>query len=354
LAIRVNRTSKTWVYVGRLGRHASRHKLGSFPEMTLAQARQEALRWRLMLAQGKSPVVERERARRQRQVSFSGICDDFFADNRRRGLRRAHETEREIRRELVSRWGKRAVTDIDRADVLAVIDACLARGAPYQAHHLFGYCSRVFNWAIERGLRQTSPCAHMWPSSLIGAKEPRTRVLTDDELRALWVVADPFVKMLILTGQRRGEVAGMRWSEISTASNGAVVWTIPRERMKMKSAHVVPLVGEVIALLERLPRINEWVFGRPIRGFDHIRKRLPGGDWTLQDVRRTVRTHLSALPVSDMVRELVIGHTKRGLHRVYDQYAYLDEKRQALTLWTERLLGIVQARQRGELSVNER
>jgi integrase len=358
LALRVNRTSKTFVLIARFpgSRHPTRRRLGEYPTMSLAQARDAARTWRAALAQGKDPHVEAQRARRARDHTFADVCDDFFADIKRRGLRRAREVEREMTRELVGRWGRRSLVDIDKADVLAMVDDILKRGVPYQAHHLLSYTSRVFNWALERGTYaiDRSPCDRLRPSKIIGAKQPRTRVLTDDELRALWALPleyplGPLVRMLMLTGQRRSEVAEARWSEIDRDR-----WTIPHQRMKAGAAHVVPLVPEARDLLDALPRFTkgDYVFSTtygemPINGWskDKIRidammpRKTPA--WVLHDIRRTMRTHLSALAVPDLVRELVIGHTKPGLHRVYDQYAYLEEKRRALTLWTERLAGIV-------------
>jgi integrase len=315
LALRVNRTSKTWVLIGRFGsRNATRRKLGEYPAMSLREARAEAMRWRALLAQGKDPAVPRVK----RVTRFGDIAEAFIADAKRRGLRQIHKDANELTRELRS-WWDRPIDAIDRMDVLHVIDAVTARSL-WQAHHVFSNMSRLFNWAVERGTVDRSPCHGLRPSKLIGPKVPRDRILTDHELRALWHLCPqlgypigPLIRVLMLTGQRRSEVAGMRWSEIH---NGA--WTIPRERMKMKTAHVVPLVPEVRALLEELPRFSgDYVFttthGRlPVNGFSKAKKRIDAlmraPPWTLHDLRRTMRTHLSALPVPDLVRELVIGH----------------------------------------------
>ena len=115
----------------------------------------------------------------------------------------------------MSRWVLRAICDIDKSDVLAVIDETLERSF-WQAHHVFAYISRIFNWALERdayGLDR-SPCDRLRPAKIIGAKEPRTRILSDKELRALWHASNklgyplgPFVRLLMLTGQRRSEAA---------------------------------------------------------------------------------------------------------------------------------------------------
>jgi integrase len=127
--------------------------------------------------------------------------------------------------------------------------------------------------------------------------------------------------------------------------------------MKMDAAHLVPLTDDVLAILESLPRFKKGdylfstMFGaKPVNGFSKTKDRLDGAmraemgelePWTIHDIRRTMRTGLSALPIPDRVRELVIGHTQPGLHKVYDQHSYLDEKRRALELWAERLRTII-------------
>jgi integrase len=162
--------------------------------------------------------------------------------------------------------------------------------------------------------------------------------------------------MLILSGQRRSEVANACRSEIKLDKQQ---WEIPIQRMKAKSAHVVPLTDEMLALLQSLPEFTkgDFIFSttfgvKAINGFAKAKVRVDAlmrkelgrkiAPWVLHDIRRTMRTHLSAIPgISDLVRELVIGHTKPGLHKVYDQHAYLDEKRHALELWGARLRSII-------------
>jgi integrase len=213
------------------------------------------------------------------------------------------------------------------------------------------------------------PCERLKPKAIIGKKVFRSRILREDELRAFWRAArrlsypyGPLLQMLALTGQRKSEVAEARWSEIDLDRK---LWTIPAGRMKADAAHVVPLSDEVIAILRALPRFRrgDYLFSttfgmKPVNGFSKAKqradKRMLRGlqaiartrnetppaalePWVIHDIRRTMRTGLSALPVPDIVRELVIAHTKPGLHRVYDQHAYLDEKRRALDLWAARL-----------------
>jgi integrase len=175
-------------------------------------------------------------------------------------------------------------------------------------------------------------------------------------------------RLLALTGQRKSEVGEASWPEFDLHK---ALWVIPAERMKADAPHVVPLTDEAIEILKGLPKFEQGqflfstTFGKiPVSGFSKAKNRMDGlmrealravamergedagkvklENWRLHDVRRTVRTQLSSLPVTDLVRELVIAHAKPGLHRVYDQYAYLDEKRRALELWAQRLWNIVE------------
>jgi integrase len=209
---------------------------------------------------------------------------------------------------------------------------------------------------------EASPCDRLEPKSIVGEKASRTRVLTDAEWRAVWNASEslgypygPLFCVLALTGQRRSEVAESQWSEFDLDKR---LWVIPTERMKADAAHIVPLTDDALAILKSLPRFSngDYLFslksGRsPVQSFNKAKRNLDaamakklGGKlspFVLHDIRRSMRTGLSALPVPDLVRELVIGHTKPGLHRVYDQYAYVDEKRHALELWAKRLRDIV-------------
>ncbi|OZB21969.1 tyrosine-type recombinase/integrase [Acidiphilium sp. 34-64-41] len=152
---------------------------------------------------------------------------------------------------------------------------------------------------------------------------------------------------MILTGQREREIADAVWSEFDFDQ---ALWTIPANRMKGGRAHAVPLAQETLAILKGLPRFKgDHVFTtdgfKPVNGFSQAKVRLDKlcgvTEWKFHDLRRTARTHFSALPVQDLVRELVIAHARPGLHKVYDQHSYVDEKRECLTLWEARLRGIL-------------
>jgi integrase len=367
LALRVtDRGHKSFVLVTRYPSnsvHPTRRALGDVGAITLEQARQKARGWLELIGRGIDPKTQetRQRAEAQRRQlnSFAAVAAEFL-ERHASGLKKSAEAKRIIEGEFVRRWGPRPITDIVPEEAAAAIRAIVKRGAPYQAHNAFGYLRRLFNWAIgthEFGI-QMSPVERLSPKDLIGKREARERTLSDDELRAVWLAAGsigyPYgdiFKLLILTGQRKREVADMRWSEVDFDKK---LWSIPAERMKGSRAHEVPLAPEALALLRDLPRFTgECVFtttcgAKPVNGFSKAKVRMDKlsrvASWIIHDLRRTMRTHLSALPVQDLVRELVIAHARPGLHKVYDQHADLDEKRHCLELWEARVLAIVEPR----------
>ncbi len=361
----------------------NRRALGEYPVITLEEAREKAGQWRMMVKRGVDPSLAEEKAKTenlQRQKNtFAAVAEDWFAE-KLKGERRGKEVEREVRNEFVSAWGSRPMTDLADLDVLSVIKT-KRRTAPAQARNLLGHAKRLFSWAVDQrcyGLK-SSPCDHLKPTKIIGEKATRDRVLSDDELFALWRAAGklryphgPVYRLLVLTALRLNEVADAAWPEFDL---GGGLWTIPAARMKGKNtkarAHVVPLTDDAREILESLPRFKKGLhlfsssFGEtPVWMSGKVKKRLDGrmlrtlralarrrgedpaavslAPWTNHDIRRTVRSRLSRLKVTEEAREAVLAHARPGLKGVYDQYDYLDEKREALELWNARLRDIVE------------
>lgn len=364
LALRVTaKGHRSFVLIARYPsrpKNPTRRALGDYGELTLEAARDKARAWLELIGKGIDPNIqaERERAANSRlQTNTFGVVAEQFLQRYAVGLANAPEIRRIIEREFVKPWGSRPVTDIRPEDAAAAIRAIVDRGAPYGAHNAFAYLRRLFRWALgvhEFGLA-ASPLERLSPRDLIGAREARERILTDAELRAVWGATDamgypfgPFVRMLILTGQREREVADMTWSEAEFEKR---LWTVPAARMKGGRAHEVPLAPLANEVLGGLPRFSgRHVFTttsgeKPVSGFSKAKVRLDKlsgvEGWRFHDLRRTVRTSFSALPVPDLVRELVIAHARPGLHRVYDQHSYRDEKLECLSLWERRLSRIL-------------
>lgn len=341
--------------------------LGAYPGMTLADARAKAQRWYGLARAGIDPSVEEQKERDAleraamlaQERSFAAVAEAYIArvlPKQRRGAR----VERQIRKELIPHWGARPVAEIGRQDVVALVERVASRATTGSyARNILQVVTVMFNWAIERGVYglEHSPCDRIKPSKLIGKKQIRTRVLSDDEIRRLWAATGevgypfgPLIRMLLFTGCRLNEVAGARWREVDGRT-----WIIPRERFKSDSEHIVPLSDDMMALLETLPRGQraDFIFSvtglRPASGgpLTKAKARIDKlmGDappWVIHDLRRTVRTRLSQLRVPEHVAEAVIGHGKKGLARIYNQHELRDKIREALDAWAMLLRSIVE------------
>lgn len=374
-------------------------ELGYVPDpRTLLGAREKARKWLGLLQQGIDPgVEEKERKAKEveRQAETFGIAVEQYlkrvvvgADVDKPLMRTGNAIARNLRAEFVQdRMGEdgtkrkglstRPLSGITKRDIMTVIDDAVDRGSPSMAHTLLANVRMFFNWAIDSGKYgiDASPCDRIKPKAVIGKKPKRKRVLTDQEIVAAWDAAERigypygmFYKMLFLTGLRRNEVADMPYSELDL--KGAM-WTIPKERMKKENDHHVPLTPTAVSILEALPTFKDGQFyftttkgEKPINGFSKAkkifdrevlaslkRKALEDGrnpelvqiqPFVNHDIRRTVRTRLSSLGVSKVVAELIIAHTQKDLDAVYDQWAFIEERRHALNLWTEKLRSIVE------------
>jgi integrase len=327
---------------------------------SLADARKIAREMLHDIANGVDPKVKREAREAAEAIAiadtFAAVAEEFIAKHVSK-LRSGKHAEGAIRRELIPVFGKKPISSITRRDIVHLLETIVESGRHQSARHALAHLSKMFAWVISRERLEASPCVAIRAVDIIGTLKPRRRVLSDSELTALWRATaglsypgEPFTRLLILTGQRLREVGEMAWDEIDT---GKRLWTIPAERMKADAPHVVPLSPAVMAILESLPRWHgKYVFSvkdgeRPITGFSVIKgrvdARMPGvAPWTFHDVRRSMRTGLSALRIQDVVAELCIGHTQKGLHKTYDQHAYLDERRHALDAWANRVLSVVE------------
>jgi integrase len=366
---------RSFVLLARFTRdgNPARRAIGSYPIMSLGDARATAIKWKQQIAAGIDPAAEAERRQREEERkqrnSFAAVAEQFIAHCHRQKLRTAALMEHDLRKNFVNEWGSRPITDIRPDDVKRIIRAAVDRDARYQAHSDFTLIRRVFNWSLgtdDHGL-QANPCDRLSPTDLIGAREPRDRVLIDAELRALWRGAEqmkyphgPLYKLLVLTGLRLGEVCGARWSEFELDKRE---WLIPAARMKKTRAgakpHMVPLTTAMLDVINSIPRfasgdcLFSFTFGKtPVQShsFSNVKEQLDAlmraelgtlPDWVNHDIRRSVRTHLSALRIAEEVREAVLAHTRGGIKRVYDHHDYFAEKLEALTLWNARLRSIV-------------
>lgn len=349
LAVRVSPSgTKTFVVWYRIGGKARRLTLGRFPTLQLADARKRAREALTQVSDGKDPAAERQRTRLEYGGKLFGpLAHDFIETYAKARTRGWSETERLLNREFVSLWGKWPIHTVTRRDVSKALGAIVARGSPSAANHALSAIRKMFNWAIEQGHLAHSPCIGLAAPSKL---KSRDRVLSDNELQRVWHAAEamgwPYgsiIQLLILTGQRRKEVTGMRWSELNLV---AAQWTIPAERTKAGRTHELPLSPAALALIQALPRAHdELVFpargkDNPASGFSkwkHELDELAGiAPWRVHDLRRTVASGMARLKVPPHVIERVLNHvtgTLGGVAGIYNRFAYLGEMRDALELW---------------------
>jgi integrase len=354
LALRVtDKGVKSWsvMYRVRGDKKVRRLTLGGFPVVSVAAAREQARDALLMAKKGVDPKVERDGiSAAPPPDTFEGAINLFITEHIEKKLRPRSQAEylRPIEQVLLPRWGARAVRDITRNDIRGIRDDIARQRGPVAANRALSVISKFFNFCLDENLVDASPSARIAPA----AKEaPRDRTLSDEELTKIWAGADemgyPYgdlFKLLILTGQRRSEVAGIGWSEISGDT-----WTIPRARMKGDKVHIVPLSSlsqKVIKDINPKTGSNYLLTksgSHAITGFGPAKlvlDKLCGvTDWHLHDIRRTVVTAMRRdLKFNRDIVGAVVGHAAPGITaHVYDHYDQLDEKRGALDAWARKI-----------------
>ena len=344
MSLRVSPTGrKTFGIKFRFGLEQKRIKLGIYPRITLATAREKAIDLLRQVDEGIDPT----KRRRSPDMKVENVCSEFIRLHAQPRNKSWREAERILEREFISLCGQRDIREIKRWDVLEMMDGAIARGSTYQANRILSHIRKLFNWAIERGIVDSSPIAGLKPPT----KEiSRERALDDEEvarlLRACRNDVYPFrqyVPILLATGQRRGELAEMRWSEIDF---DAKIWVIPSERAKNGKQHVVPLSAFALAILGEVPRFIDcdyvWTTTRrsAVSGFSKALRRLSQGsktsNWRWHDLRRTAASGMAKLGVAPHVVEKVLNHISgiiSGVAAVYNRHGYDAEKREAMELW---------------------
>ena len=353
--------AKSWVYRYQFNGLPRRMTLGTYPGISLAQAHERHSTALKELQQDIDPgaKAQEEKAKRKASPTFMDLLNEFWEVELLKSPT-GRERKRLVEKDALPKWQNKKVSDITRRDAVLLLDKVRER-APVGANRLQGVLVRMFNFASERGIIEHSPLTGMRRAP----EKARTRVLTDDEIKLLWTTLDLqnteidiyhvtrlALKMILLTGQRPGEVCGMAWAEIE-----GDFWNIPPGRMKNGEANRVPLCPMALEVIETARMYSsdcDYVFRSSYKPKSPISRqavtRAVARHWpemgftkafTPHDLRRTLRTRLAELGINDVVAEKTLGHKLQGLMAVYNQHAYDTEKRQALNLWERRLSDIV-------------
>jgi len=341
--------TKTFILTYRHRGRSRRLTIGRYPYLSLMDAREKASDALRQLEKGVDPALSAEVAE-DPSYQFDAVLARFVerhcTPNNKPST--AKETTRLLRKHFESAWGKRDIRDIRPTHITEVLEALVASGRPSEANHALGVVKTLFRWCVDREMLADNPCDKIKKPAKHGT---RARVLSDDELKAVWHALDteayPFgemTKLLLLTGQRRGEVSQMRWSQLDLKS---ATWTIPEELSKNGREHFLPHSPSAIAILKKLPRLHDdLVFPARgndetvISGFSRAKARLDKlsgvENWTLHDLRRTAATCLAKLETPPHVIERILNHisgTFAGVAGIYNRHSYLVEMRAALDKW---------------------
>jgi integrase len=357
--------AKSWALRYRARGKPKKLTIGPYPLVAIAEARRRATAALGDVAAGRDPAAEktsaRAAARAEKEDMVDAVVNDFVKLYAARNTRDWRETERILKKDVVSRWHGRRLGEIERKHVAKLLDEMIYRGAPVGANRVFAQLRKMCSWAVERGIIQLNPCQGISRPTTETARE---RALSDYELALVWRCSDslgspfgPIVRSLILTAQRRDEVGGLVWDELDL--DGAL-WTLPAVRSKNRREHTIPLGPLAVEILRAQRPFADSPFlfsarGRPPSGFAKAKERLdksvtkqnggkPIEHWTFHDLRRTAASGMAKIGVDLPVIEKVLNHVSgsfAGIVGIYQRHDFAAEKRAALDNWSARVAKVV-------------
>jgi len=373
LALRVTATGqKSWALRYRTAEGALRRlTLGTFPDLSLKDARKRVETERGAIAKGHDPATAKQEARRAAQRTGDSVADlavEYIEKHAKRHKKSWREDQRILDADVLPHWKARKVADLTRRNVRDLIEGIAGRGAPISANRCLALIRKMLNFAVDREWINANPAARITKP---GTERSRERVLTDDEVRLVWAACETerpamcaLLRLRLVTAQRGGELAQLRWEDIDLDTG----WlTIPGSVTKNKLPHRVPLSSSALDILRMLPQVEgcEWVFpgrttlqplGDARKGGKRVGERVLRAmqkadpavtmfDFRGHDLRRTASTNMAEAGVSQTDISRVLNHAEGGPRatQVYNRYQYDREKRVALDAWARRLTAILEA-----------
>ena len=354
---------KSFVYLYRFDGLPRRMTLGRYPKLTLAKARLEYAAAKAKLeVEGIDPgqTLVRKRAATRLAPTVAQLVDEYiekWAIPRKRSWK---EDKRLLEHDVIPPLGRKKAAEVTRRDIRLLLDAIIERGAPITANRVLAVVRKMFRFAVSRDIVPNNPCEAIEAPAKESSRE---RVLSKDELKTLWerMASDELkmseavrmaLRVMLVTGQRKGEVIGARWNEIDTRTGW---WTIPPEKSKNGLPHRVPLSPLALMLLKQIRELSgdsDYLFpsprgNKPIRD-DAVSKAVRRDEtalgvdhFTPHDLRRTAASQMASVGISRLVISKILNHVENGVTAIYDRHSYDKEKRQALNAWARQLETIV-------------
>jgi integrase len=364
--------SKVWVVQYDVGGRARRMTLGAIEALDAGKARATAKDVLAAVRLGRDPAAEKHTARVRTSETFGALLPRYLEHQRAKLKPRSFQ---EVDRHLVLHvhpLHARAVDAIDQRGAAIMLAKIAENNGPAAANRTRASVSAYFSWLMKEGLASSNPFAN---TNKAAENASRDRTPTDGELAEIWHACEDnqygaIVRLLMLCGARRDEIAGLRWSEVNV--DDALI-TLPPTRTKGRREHEIPLSAAALAIVEAQPRrdVRDHIFGRGEGGFSDYSsskseldarilearqaamkkgKAVPMPAWTLHDFRRAMSTTMhERLGVAPHVVEACLGHSgvfRSGVASVYNRASYRIEKKQALGLWGEHLRSVIEGDER--------
>lgn len=342
---------KSFSYTFRLGAKTGRVTLGPYPDVGLGVARNRVEELRRLVVAGIDPRHTRAQEKAQREQTIAEMVPEFIERYAKPKNKSWKQAENNLRLYLVSTLSQHPVSLIKRRDIHAILDKLIEEGKGPSANRALAHIRKFFGWLVERDYIEHSPADHIKKPF---TEKRRERVLNDDEIKAIWVAAEAlsapyraWLRLSLLCGQREMETASMKRSRIE-----GDLWFLSSNDTKNKRENVLPLSRQAAAIVEQLSQADgEYLLSsgrigdRPLNGFSKAKAQIDHAsgviDWRFHDLRASVATNLGRLGFDRFTIKLVLNHKDSGVTAVYDRYTYLEEKRQALQTWADRLDEII-------------
>ncbi len=333
-----------------------RMTLGSYPMLSLADARDQARKLLEQVDQGIDPRPARAREAHDRSTNTVAAVAKRFIAQECAGLASVKRIERTLALHVLPTFGNKPIRDIERHAIHDLLDTIVENTGAGAAAGVRKHLRSLFEWALDRGYIDRNP-AHKIKRKDLKSNSDAGRALDDDELSAIWHAADslgypygPWIKLLMLTGQRRSEWSQAARGELDFENRCLV---IPASRYKTGRAHTVPMSDPAQEIVSAIPIWNggDYLFSttagaKAINSAGSAKAKLDqlaptDKPWRFHDLRVTCKTRMADLGVTPEHSEAVLGHVKQGMEAVYNKHRYEAEKRAALDLYAKHLMGIV-------------
>jgi integrase len=351
--------AKTFVFQYKLGAKQRRVSLGPVSASDIIKVRETAKTLYAAVRLGRDPAGEKQRARLKAAETFEAVAAHYLRHQETRLRPRSYAQVQRHLNLYAKPLHRHQLGLVTRRDIAACVAAVRTSSGLVTGNRTRATLSAFFSWAMAEGLAETNPVIGTNRSE----ERPRERVLDTNELRLIWnaLAEDDFgsiTRLLMLTGQRAGEICGLRWSEIR---DDTIV--LPGTRTKNHRPHTIPLSEAARDILARRPRREgrDLIFGfaaGPFNSWSYSKAELDkriaetGGrslpHWTVHDLRRSCATHMAEIGIQPHVVEATLNHVsghKAGVAGVYNRSTYEAEKRTALDRWAAHLLAIVERKE---------